>query len=45
MKKNYRKPTIESIKLKNVQLLAGSPCDQDSVDICTTETACPDDIL
>ncbi len=45
MKKNYRKPTIKSVTLKKVQLLAGSLCDQDSVDICTTETACSEDIL
>lgn len=42
MKKNYRKPTIESVRLKNVLLLAGSPCNQDQVDICTSYV-CSDD--
>ena len=49
MKKNYQKPTIESVRLKNVLLLAGSPgspCNQDSIGICTDDyTACSDDIL
>ncbi len=49
MKKNYQKPTIESVRLKNVLLLAGSPgspCNQDSIDICIEEDpACSDDIL
>lgn len=49
MKKNYQKPTIESVRLKNVLLLAGSPgspCNQDSIGICTDDyTACPDEIL
>jgi len=45
MKKNYRKPTIESVKLKNEKLLtANSPCNQDQVGICTSKEACDSDI-
>jgi hypothetical protein len=44
MKKNYRKPTIESVTLNKVQLLAGSPCDQDTIGICTSYVdPCPSD--
>ena len=42
MKKNYQKPTIKSVILKNVELLAGSPCNQDQIEICTTYV-CSDD--
>lgn len=41
MKKNYRKPTIESVNLKKAQLLAGSGCTpQDTVPTCTSDSGC-----
>lgn len=40
MKKNYQKPTIESIKLNKVQLLQGS-CTSFSIPACgTSDTGC-----
>lgn len=46
MKKNYQKPTIESVILKNVPLLAGSGCTpQDSTAICQAEEACTSEVL
>ncbi len=47
MKKNYRKPTIESINLKNEQLLTTNSCteDQGSEHTCTSEYSCPGDTL
>lgn len=45
MKKNYQKPTIESINLKKVQILAGSPCSQDSVPVCTSDSCSGSDVI
>ena len=46
MKKNYQKPKLESIRLKSVQLLAGSGCTpQDSAAICSSEEACSTEVL
>lgn len=40
MKKNYQKPTIESIKLQKVQLLQSS-CTSYTIPVCTTgDTGC-----
>ncbi len=44
MKKNYQKPTIESINLNKVQLLQGS-CTSYTIPVCPSEVACPSDIL
>lgn len=48
MKKDYQKPTIESVViLKKQHLLAGSPCNQDTVGTCDTyqNLQCPNEIL
>lgn len=45
MKKKYQKPTFESIILKKERLLAGSPCSQDKIPVCTTDTCSGSDVI
>ena len=44
MKKNYQKPTIESITLKNEYILAGS-CSTYSVPVCGSDTCSGSDVI
>lgn len=44
MKKNYQKPTIESIKLQKVQLLQSS-CTSYTIPVCGTDTCSGSDVI
>jgi hypothetical protein len=44
MKKNYQKPTFESITLKKEHLLAGS-CTTYSVPVCSSDTCSGADVI